>query len=173
MVLGYEIFGYDESESGIAYVGVLADPEENGYNRKFSNLEKSWKNGGILTKVFLTIYAAQEKQDRVWFRKMFKLIYGKDYQETDRYEVRKIIKSLKFLEDYFIIEGEYGETEKGKIGRLYLINEEGVAPFILKEVLEKGVTVEKYFLEYYKMFRDKEDVERFKEYLECNFDVKL
>ncbi len=173
MSSGYNIFGHDPLESGIAYIGVLAPPEEN-YNKKFTNLQRAWKNGTEITKVFLVAYAAYMKEDRIWATKITEIVYGIKKEKIEESEFRKlrskIFKAITFLHDYFLIKGEYGETEKGCAGRLYFIDENGLAPSIYKEILEKGRTVEELFLEeYFKKFGGEKSAREFKKWLERNF----
>ncbi|MBO8182724.1 MAG: hypothetical protein H0Z28_08030 [Archaeoglobus sp.] len=59
-------------------------------------------------------YQVHEKGEKVWFNKLVELL--SDYMSRST-----IQKALNVLFDWGIVKGEYGETEKGRAGRLLLI----------------------------------------------------
>lgn len=81
--------------------------------------------------VAMAIYHITEvKKEPAWFSKIVDFV--KDY-------VSKIDVSnaMDTLEDWSIIYGEYGHTEKGRAGRLYFIETHDGGDFRIKELYDK------------------------------------
>jgi len=66
-------------------------------------------------KVACEIYACKKRGEVVWYNKLVQLLKGEVSGST-------ITKSLHNLFDWGIIKGDYGETEKGRAGRLFFIS---------------------------------------------------
>jgi len=68
-------------------------------------------------KVAAEIYACEQRGERVWFTKLAQLLKGEMAPAT-------VMKSLRTLIDFGIIKAQFGETEKGRAGRLLYISGE-------------------------------------------------
>jgi hypothetical protein len=78
-------------------------------------------------KVAAQIYACNEAKQKIWFSKLTELL-------GDHMSSATVIKSLRTLFDWGIVKAEYGETDKGRAGRLLYIA--GESKGIIKEIYE-------------------------------------
>jgi len=65
-------------------------------------------------KVAAQIYECNNKDENVWFTKLVGLLEGEMSSST-------VMKSLRTLFDFGIVKAQYGETDKGRAGRLLFI----------------------------------------------------
>lgn len=79
-------------------------------------------------KVAAEIFGCQERGEKVWLGKLQERLNGEISKNT-------ISAALDTLFDWGIIKAEYGETEKGRAGRLLMISNESVP--LIKELYEK------------------------------------
>lgn len=79
-------------------------------------------------KVATEIYGCQTREEKVWLGKLQANLTGEISKNT-------ISAALDTLFDWGIIKAEYGETEKGRAGRLLMISNESVP--MIKELYEK------------------------------------
>lgn len=79
-------------------------------------------------KVAAEIFACQENRELVWYTKLVQRLKGKLSKNT-------IAKALDILFDWGIVKAEYGETEKGRAGKLLIISNE--AQPIVRELYSK------------------------------------
>lgn len=73
----------------------------------------------VLSKEFMVaseIYKHNDKNEPIWFTRLVKSL--SDYMTRE-----EVAKALDMLSDWHIVEGHYGETEKGHAGWLYYIIE--------------------------------------------------
>ena len=81
--------------------------------------------------VAMMIYHVTDiKKERVWFSKLVELV--KDYMDKIT-----VSHSINTLCDWMIIYGEYGETEKGRAGRLWFIETHDGGDYTIKELYDK------------------------------------
>lgn len=78
-------------------------------------------------KVASAIYECEQENEKVWFTKLATSMKGDIAPGT-------ILKSLRTLIDFGIVKAQYGETEKGRAGRLLYIS--GESRQIIKNVYE-------------------------------------
>jgi hypothetical protein len=78
-------------------------------------------------KVAAEIYGCQERGEKVWLGKLQERLTGEISKNT-------ISAALDTLFDWGIIKAEYGETEKGRAGRLLMISNESTP--LIKELYE-------------------------------------
>jgi DNA-binding HxlR family transcriptional regulator len=78
-------------------------------------------------KVACEIYRFNEKEEKVWFTKLKDSLEGEMVQST-------LMNALRTLFDWGIVKAEYGETEKGRAGRLLFVA--GESRQIIKDVYE-------------------------------------
>ena len=79
-------------------------------------------------KVATEIFGCQERGEKVWLGKLQERLNGEISKNT-------ISAALDTLFDWGIIKAEYGETEKGRAGRLLMISNESTP--LIKELYEK------------------------------------
>jgi hypothetical protein len=79
-------------------------------------------------KVATEIFGCQERGEKVWLGKLRERLTGEISKNT-------ISAALDTLFDWGIIKAEYGETEKGRAGRLLMISNESTP--LIKELYEK------------------------------------
>lgn len=79
-------------------------------------------------KVAAEIFGCQERGEKVWLGKLQGSLNGEISKNT-------ISAALDTLFDWGIIKAEYGETEKGRAGRLLMISNESTP--LIKELYEK------------------------------------
>lgn len=79
-------------------------------------------------KVAAEIFGCQERGEKVWLGKLQERLVGEVSKNT-------ISAALDTLFDWGIIKAEYGETEKGRAGRLLMISNESTP--LIKELYEK------------------------------------
>jgi hypothetical protein len=79
-------------------------------------------------KVATEIFGCQERGEKVWLGKLQERLTGEISKNT-------ISAALDTLFDWGIIKAEYGETEKGRAGRLLMISNESTP--LIKELYEK------------------------------------
>jgi hypothetical protein len=79
-------------------------------------------------KVAAEIFGCQERGEKVWLGKLQERLAGEISRNT-------ISAALDTLFDWGIIKAEYGETEKGRAGRLLMISNESTP--LIKELYEK------------------------------------
>jgi hypothetical protein len=81
--------------------------------------------------VAMMIYHVTEvKKERIWFTKLIDLL--QDYMD------KKVVShAMDTLDDWMIIYGEYGATEKGHAGRLYYIDIHDGGDDMIKELYDK------------------------------------
>jgi len=79
-------------------------------------------------KVAAEIFGCQERGEKVWLGKLQERLIGEISKNT-------ISATLDTLFDWGIIKAEYGETEKGRAGRLLMISNESIP--LIKELYEK------------------------------------
>lgn len=79
-------------------------------------------------KVAAEILACQDNNELVWYTKLVQRLSGKLSKNT-------IANALDVLFDWGIVKAEYGETEKGRAGRLLIISNE--AEPIIRELYVK------------------------------------
>jgi hypothetical protein len=79
-------------------------------------------------KVATEIFGCQERGEKVWLGKLQDRLKGEISKNT-------ISAALDTLFDWGIIKAEYGETEKGRAGRLLMISNESTP--LIKELYEK------------------------------------
>ena len=79
-------------------------------------------------KVATEIFGCQERGEKVWLGKLQERLAGEISRNT-------ISAALDTLFDWGIIKAEYGETEKGRAGRLLMISNESTP--LIKELYEK------------------------------------
>jgi|GEM_PF-707850 len=79
-------------------------------------------------KVAAEIFGCQERGEKVWLGKLQERLAGEISKNT-------ISAALDTLFDWGIIKAEYGETEKGRAGRLLMISNESTP--LIKELYEK------------------------------------
>jgi hypothetical protein len=79
-------------------------------------------------KVAAEIFGCQERGEKVWLGKLLVNLKGEISKNT-------VSAALDTLFDWGIIKAEYGETEKGRAGRLLMISNESVP--LIKELYEK------------------------------------
>ncbi|MDD3977642.1 MAG: hypothetical protein PHI15_05745 [Methanomicrobium sp.] len=93
--------------------------------------ETGFKNKSPLSndlKVACAIYTCKLEGEVVWYNKLVDLLKGKVSPTT-------ISKSLHNLFDWGIVKAEYGETDKGRAGRLLFITNESEPT--IKDLCEK------------------------------------
>jgi hypothetical protein len=79
-------------------------------------------------KIAAEIFGCQERGEKVWLGKLQGSLNGEISKNT-------ISAALDTLFDWGIIKAEYGETEKGRAGRLLMISNESTP--LIKELYEK------------------------------------
>ncbi|NTW17782.1 MAG: hypothetical protein HGA41_10065 [Syntrophaceae bacterium] len=79
-------------------------------------------------KVATEIFGCQERGEKVWLGKLQASLNGEISKNT-------VSAALDTLFDWGIIKAEYGETEKGRAGRLLMISNESTP--MIKELYEK------------------------------------
>ena len=79
-------------------------------------------------KVATEIFGCQERGEKVWLGKLQANLNGEISKNT-------VSAALDTLFDWGIIKAEYGETEKGRAGRLLMISNESTP--LIKELYEK------------------------------------
>lgn len=79
-------------------------------------------------KVAAEIFGCQERGEKVWLGKLQERLVGEISKNT-------ISAALDTLFDWGIIKAEYGETEKGRPGRLLMISNESIP--LIQELYEK------------------------------------
>lgn len=79
-------------------------------------------------KVATEIFGCQERREKVWLGKLQQNLAGEVSKNT-------VSAALDTLFDWGIIKAEYGETEKGRAGRLLMISNESVP--MIKELYVK------------------------------------
>ena len=79
-------------------------------------------------KVATEIFGCQERGEKVWLGKLQERLAGEISKNT-------ISAALDTLFDWGIIKAEYGETEKGRAGRLLMISNESIP--LIKELYLK------------------------------------
>ena len=79
-------------------------------------------------KVACEIYRFNEKNEKIWFTKLKNSLSGEMVQST-------LMNALRTLFDWGIVKAEYGETEKGRAGRLLYVA--GESRQIIKDVYEE------------------------------------
>jgi hypothetical protein len=81
--------------------------------------------------VAMMIYHVTEvEKERIWLSKLVDLL--QDYMD------KKVIwQAMDTLEDWLIIYGEYGATEKGRAGRLYYIDTHDGGDDRIKQLYDK------------------------------------
>lgn len=67
-------------------------------------------------KVAAEIYRCNESGEKVWFNRLVDLL-----KEKDGMSKTTVMNALNVLFDWGIVKGEYGETDRGRAGRLLLI----------------------------------------------------
>jgi hypothetical protein len=121
---------------GIKLSSLLLEPTA------FENLMRCWVGLGGETilivniknplsnelKVAAEIFGCQERGEKVWLGKLQERLSGEISKNT-------ISAALDTLFDWGIIKAEYGETEKGRAGRLLMISNESVP--LIKELYVK------------------------------------
>jgi len=78
-------------------------------------------------KVAAQIYEYNQKEERIWFTKLSKLL-------EPCIDPATVMKSLRTLFDWGIVKAEYGPTDKNRAGRLLYIA--GESKSTIKEIYE-------------------------------------
>ena len=79
-------------------------------------------------KVAAQIYECNEREENVWFTKLAELL-------KDEMSASTVMKGLRTLFDWAIVKAQYGETDKGRAGRLLFVA--GESRDTIKEIYEK------------------------------------
>lgn len=78
-------------------------------------------------KVAAQIYECNEENQKIWFSKLAELLKAEMCPAT-------VMKSIRGLFDWGIVKAEYGETDKGRAGRLLFIA--GESKSTIKDIYE-------------------------------------
>jgi hypothetical protein len=79
-------------------------------------------------KVAAQIYECNQKNESIWFTRLAELL-------KDQMSAATLMKALRALFEWGIVRAEYGETNKGRAGRLLFIA--GESKDTIKEIYEK------------------------------------
>lgn len=85
---------------------------------------------GDLFVAMMIYHVTEVKKEPIWFSKLVEL--SKDYMDKIT-----VSHSINTLCDWMIIYGEYGETEKGRAGRLWFIETHDGGVHTIKELYDK------------------------------------